>query len=147
MTSSERIRQVAKLVAANKGKGDIVVLSSINGSRKALTEIADYLYKKNVDGAKELLNILELQYNKLVDDLFVDPLKNAKIKKVVESVATEIREISKDLFTKYEEKIIVAQGELLISEIFVAYLETIGVQAKHLNFIKKFLLTAVFTTI
>lgn len=133
MTSSERIRQVAKLVAANKGKGDIVVLSSINGSRKALTEIADYLYKKNVDGAKELLNILELQYNKLVDDLFVNPLKNAKIKKVVESVATEIREISKDLFTKYEEKIIVAQGELLISEIFVAYLETIGVQAKHLN--------------
>lgn len=133
LTSAAKIQEVAKQVAALKEKGDIVVLSSINGSRQALTEVADYLYKKNVDGAKELMNNLELQYVKLVDELFSDKNKKSEMKKVVENSIAVIRETAKELFTKYEEKIIVAQGELLISELFVAYLETIGVKANHLN--------------
>ncbi len=133
LTSAAKIQEVAKQVAALKGKGDIVVLSSINGSRQSLAEVADYLYKKNVDGAKELMNNLELQYVKLVDDLFSDNAKKVEMKKVVDNSFSVVRETAKELFTKYEEKIIVAQGELLISELFVAYLSCIGVKAKHLN--------------
>ena len=131
LTSAAKIKEVAKQVAAEKG--NIVVLSSINGSREALQEVADYLYMKNVDGAMELMNNMELQYAKLVDDLFPDAKENAEMKKVVESYSSVIRETAKELFTKYEEKIIIAQGELLISELFVSYLNTLGVKAVHLN--------------
>lgn len=133
LASASKIKEVARQVAAEKGKGNIIVLSSINGSREVLTEVADYLYKKNVDGAKELMNNLDLQYMNLVDALFPDAKSNAEMKKKVEEVSSIIRETAKELFTKYEEKIIIAQGELLISDLFVAYLETLGVHAKHLN--------------
>ena len=125
LTSAAKIKEVAKQVASEKG--NIVVLSSINGSREALREVADYLYMKNVDGAMELMNNMELQYAKLVDDLFPEAKNNAEMKKVVESYSSVIRETAKELFTKYEEKIIIAQGELLISELFVSYLNTLGV--------------------
>ncbi|MDE5784918.1 MAG: aspartate kinase, partial [Duncaniella sp.] len=55
--SAERIRHVADLVAP-RGK-NIIVLSAMSGTTNSLVEIADYLYKRNLNGAKETINILE----------------------------------------------------------------------------------------
>ena len=99
LTSAAKIKEVAKQVAAEKG--NIVVLSSINGSREALQEVADYLYMKNVDGAMELMNNMELQYAKLVDDLFPEAKKNTEMKKVVESYSSVIRETAKETNLDY----------------------------------------------
>jgi aspartate kinase len=54
VASAQRIKDVASLIANAKGKGNIIVLSAMSGTTDILIEIADYLYKKNPDGAKEL---------------------------------------------------------------------------------------------
>ena len=58
--SAERIRKVAGIVTG-KGK-NIVVLSAMAGTTNTLVEISDYLYKKNVNGAHDIVNALELKY-------------------------------------------------------------------------------------
>ena len=48
--SAERIRHVADLVSS-RGR-NIIVLSAMSGTTNTLVEIAGYLYKRNVNGAK-----------------------------------------------------------------------------------------------
>ena len=55
--SAERIRHVADLVS-ERGK-NIIVLSAMSGTTNSLVEISDYLYKKNTNGAKETINLLD----------------------------------------------------------------------------------------
>ena len=51
--SAQRMKDVAKLI---KGDRKIVVLSAMSGTTNSLVEISDYLYKKNPDGANEIIN-------------------------------------------------------------------------------------------
>ena len=66
--SAERIRKVAGIVTG-KGK-NIVVLSAMAGTTNALVEISDYLYKKNVNGAHDIVNALELKYLETIGGLY-----------------------------------------------------------------------------
>ena len=47
-----------------------VVLSAMSGTTNSLVEISDYLYKKNPDGANEVINRLEEKYMKHVEELY-----------------------------------------------------------------------------
>ena len=51
--TAERMKEVAGLVC--DGEQKIVVLSAMSGTTNCLVEIANYLYKKNNDGANELI--------------------------------------------------------------------------------------------
>ena len=68
--SAQRIKDVAKLVASRGN--NIIVLSAMSGTTNTLVEISDYLYKKNVDGAKETINKLEAKYADTINELFPD---------------------------------------------------------------------------
>ena len=66
--SAERIRHVADLVSS-RGR-NIIVLSAMSGTTNTLVEIAGYLYKRNVNGAKETINLLESKYLKTLSTLY-----------------------------------------------------------------------------
>jgi aspartate kinase len=100
------------------------------GTTDTLIEIADYLYKKNQDGAKELTNALEQTYLNVARELYPDAALQKKIAVELTEQFDEIRSLSKDIFTLFEEKKIVAQGELLLSRLFIEYLLENGVNAK-----------------
>ncbi|MBO5863006.1 MAG: hypothetical protein J6Q59_01920, partial [Paludibacteraceae bacterium] len=70
VANAQRIKDVANLVSSKRGEGNIIVLSAIEGTNDTLAEIADYLYKKNADGANELINELERRYLNLAKELF-----------------------------------------------------------------------------
>ena len=63
--SAQRMKDVAKLII--DGEKKIVVLSAMSGTTNTLVEISDYLYKKNPEGANEIINNLETAYRKHVD--------------------------------------------------------------------------------
>ena len=67
--SPERIREVCSIITAS-GEPTFVVLSAMSGTTNSLVEIADYLYKKNPEGANEVINHLEKKYDKVVDELY-----------------------------------------------------------------------------
>ena len=62
--SAQRIKDVAKLIT---GSRNIVVLSAMSGTTNSLVEISDYLYKKNPDGANEIINNLARKYYGHID--------------------------------------------------------------------------------
>ena len=66
--SAQRIKDVARLIC--DGTPKIVVLSAMAGTTNSLVEIADYLYKKNPDGANEVINMLSLKYAGVIDELY-----------------------------------------------------------------------------
>ncbi len=63
--SAQRMKEVAKLIC--DGDRKIVVLSAMSGTTNSLVEISDYLYKKNPDGANEIINKLALKYYDHID--------------------------------------------------------------------------------
>ena len=67
--SPERMKEVVNLILKDK-KEVFVVLSAMSGTTNTLIEIADYLYKKNHEGANEIINRLEQKYISYIDELY-----------------------------------------------------------------------------
>jgi aspartate kinase len=122
--SAARMRDVAKLIC--DGEQKIVVLSAMSGTTNSLIEISDYLYKTNISGGLERINALEQKYFDVVDELFSTSEFKSEAKIITKSLFDYLRSFSKSVFTLFEEKAILAQGELLSTTIFQLYLNEIG---------------------
>lgn len=128
--SADRIRNVADLIT---GRGqNIVVLSAMAGTTNTLVEISDYLYKHNVNGAKEIINDLERNYRRVVALLFTQVEIRMEADEEVEAVFSSIRALARDSFTSFEEKEILAQGEMLSTKLMHLYLRQCGVNSGFL---------------
>lgn len=125
--SAQRMRDVAKLIC--DGNQKIVVLSAMSGTTNSLVEISDYLYKKNPDGANEIINQLAKKYDKHVEELYTTDEYKQKAKELIKSHFDYIRSFTKDLFTLFEEKVILAQGELISTGMMNLYLNECGVKS------------------
>ena len=125
--SAERMKGVAKLI--NDGEQKIVVLSAMSGTTNSLVEISDYLYKKNPEGAHEVVNTLESKYKKHIDELFTSEEYKKETFALVRSVFDYIRSFTKDIFTLFEEKVILSQGEIMSTNMMTNYLREQGVNA------------------
>ena len=124
--SAQRMKEVAKIVC--ESKHNIVVLSAMSGTTNQLVEIADYLYKKNPTGAMEIINRLENSYYPVVEELFSSEEYKQKGKELIQTFFNFLRSFTSlsDTFTLFEEKIILAQGELISTNLFNNYLNEIG---------------------
>ena len=130
--SPSRMKEVVKLVTKS-GQPVFVVLSAMSGTTNALVEISDYLYKKNPEGANEVINALEKKYMKHVEELYsTDEMKQATQDFIV-SEMNYLRSFTKELFTSFEEKSIVAQGEMMSTNMVVNYMKEQGIKAVLLN--------------
>ena len=119
--SAECIKNVARLI--NNGERKIVIFSALSGTTNTLVEISDYLYKKNLDGANEIINQLERTYQNHVQQLYATDEYCKKADAILGEYFETIRSYTKDLFTLFEEKVILAQGELMSSSMIQLYLE------------------------
>ena len=103
------------------------------GTTNSLVEISDYLYKKNPDGANEIINQLERKYLKHIDELYQSDAVKEQTREFLTSEMNYLRSFTKELFTSFEEKSIVAQGELLSTNMVVNYMKEQGFKAVLLN--------------
>lgn len=122
--SAARIKEVAKLIC--DGDQKIVVLSAMSGTTNSLVEISDYLYKNNIAGALERINALEVKYFDVVEALFSSEDYKLEAKKILKSHFDYLRSFSKSIFTLFEEKAVLSEGELLSTALFQLYLLEIG---------------------
>ena len=122
--SAQRMKEVADLVL--DGHKKIVVLSAMAGTTNALVEIANYLYKKNHDGANEVVNKLERSYINEVNELYASDEFRSNGMELIRNHFEYIKSFTKDLFTVFEEKAILAQGELISTAMFNYYLQEKG---------------------
>ena len=130
--SPERMKHVAELITES-GNPTFVVLSAMSGTTNTLIEIADYLYKKNPEGANEVINMLEKKYMTHVDELYDTDEYKEKTRNFLNQEFDYIRSFTKDIFTSFEEKSIVAQGEIMSTNMVVNYLQEKSVKAVLLS--------------
>ena len=101
----------------------------MSGTTNTLVEISDYLYKKNPEGANEIINRLETKYRQHIDELYATPEYKQKGLELIKSHFDYIRSYTKDLFTLFEEKVVLAQGELISTAMMNYYLQECGVKS------------------
>jgi aspartate kinase len=130
--SPARMKEVTKLVTKS-GEPVFVVLSAMSGTTNSLVEISNYLYKKNPEGANEVINQLERKYLKHIDELYDKDATKAQVREFLTSEMNYLRSFTKELFTSFEEKSIVAQGELISTNMVAAYMQEQGFKAVLLN--------------
>ena len=118
--SAERMKNVASLITES-GEPNFVVLSAMSGTTNSLVEISDYLYKKNPEGANEVINALEKKYQQHVEELYSTDEYKKKTREFLTEEFDYLRSFTKDLFTSFEEKTIVAQGEVMSTNMVVNY--------------------------
>ena len=123
--SPQRMKEVSKLI--NDGEKKIVVLSAMSGTTNSLVEISDYLHKNNPEGANEVINKLEKKYFQHIQELYSTEEYKQKTLTLVKDIFNGIRSFTKDIFTLFEEKVILAQGELISTNMVTNYLLEQGV--------------------
>ena len=126
------MKGVASLVTES-GEPTFIVLSAMSGTTNSLVEISDYLYKKNPEGANEVINNLEKKYMQHVEDLYSTDEMKKTTREFLQGEFNYLRSFTKDLFTSFEEKSIVAQGEIMSTNMVVNYLKEQGVKAVLLS--------------
>ncbi|MDP4204123.1 MAG: aspartate kinase, partial [Bacteroidota bacterium] len=125
--SAQRFKDVAKLIC--DGNQNLVVLSAMSGTTNTLVEISDYFYKKNPVGALEVINALEKKYLNTTKELYAADETRQEAEVEIKKLLNYIRTFSKSIFTLFEEKIILAQGEMLSTTMMNIYLKEIGVKS------------------
>ena len=130
--SPQRIKEVSSLITET-GEPTFIVLSAMSGTTNSLVEISNYLYKKNPDGANEIINSLENKYMLHVEELYTTEVYKQKTREFLHDEFDYLRSFTKNLFTSFEEKSIVAQGEIMSTNMVVNYLQENGVKAVLLN--------------
>jgi aspartate kinase len=130
--SPERMKGVVSLITKS-GEPTFVVLSAMSGTTNSLIEISNYLYKKNPDGANEVINSLEQKYMQHVEELYSTDEYKQKTREFLLCEFDYLRSFTKDLFTSFEEKSIVAQGEIISTNMVVNYLQETGIKATLLS--------------
>ncbi|MCY1723563.1 aspartate kinase [Prolixibacteraceae bacterium Z1-6] len=128
--SPENMRAVMDLVT--DGEQKIIVLSAMSGTTNSLVEIANYLYKKNKDTASIFIGKLEDKYNEVVAELFESEENKKKALKIIEDCFTTIKSFTSGTFTEVGENTILAQGEIISTNLVTLLMNENGYNTKLL---------------
>jgi aspartate kinase len=123
--SPGRMKKLLNIVNANERQ--IVVLSAVSGTTNSLVEIGQAYLKSDKARAATLIAALKDKYELFIKELFQEEKYLSRGKEVIDYHFGLLSMLSNDLFTQIEDKIILAQGELLSTTLYHIYLQEIGV--------------------
>jgi aspartate kinase len=104
----------------------------MSGTTNTLVEISNYLHRKNKDTARIFIGKLEANYKQVVDELYeTDENKTRGLKILKESFNT-IKSFTSGKFDQVGENTILAQGELISTQLFTLLMEENGHDVKLL---------------
>ncbi len=123
--SPERMKKLLDII--NPAEEQIVVLSAVSGTTNSLVEISSKLLKEEKQEALDLIHALQQKYNDFVVELLPAGDFRDQGQEVVDYHFGFLANLANDLFTSVEDKVILAQGELLSTTLYHIYLKSIGI--------------------
>ncbi|MCO5949501.1 aspartate kinase [Mucilaginibacter flavidus] len=123
--SPERMKKLLDII--NPAERQIVVLSAVSGTTNSLVEIGNAYLEGDKTKAASLIAALKNKYEDFIKELFAKPEYLQQGREVVDYHFALLSGLANDLFTNIEQKIILAQGELLSTTLYHVYLKEIGV--------------------
>jgi len=124
--SADRMREVANIVVNDEPK--IIVLSAMSGTTNNLVEIGKKLYTDNKQEAKILINALEDYYYATTKTLYNSEIYQDKANNVIKEHFDFMKSFAVNVFNLFQERALLAQGELLSTKMFHLFLEEDGVE-------------------
>lgn len=117
----DRMRALIPLITGNERK--VVVLSAMAGTTNNLVEITDLLYDGNVNEASAKIEALREKYHQVVHKLYSTAAFKKSGRELIDSHFDYINNFTLRVFTKQQEKAILAQGELMSTSLFQQLLQ------------------------
>ena len=125
MGSVENFRKVAAIVN-NVQEDKIVVLSAMSGVTNTLVEISESLSQGDSNRAVSVIEDLDKKYRRVVSDLLIDAQTQEAAVDLLDTHHELLIGFSKEVYSEKIEKQILAQGELISTNLFQLYLEESG---------------------
>lgn len=125
--SAERMKGVADIVVNDEPK--IVVLSAMSGTTNSLVAIGDKLYADDKSGAKRAIADLEHKYFDTVQSLYTADEFKEKANLIIKEHFDFMKSFVVNVFNLFQERALLAQGELLSTKMFHLFLEERGVES------------------
>jgi aspartate kinase len=123
--SAARMQKLLDII--NPQERQIVVLSAMSGTTNNLVEIGHAYLTNDKAKAAALIATLKDKYEAVIKELLKKPETLEQGKEVIDYHFRLLSSFANDLFTPIEDKIILAQGELLSTTLYHIYLKEIGV--------------------
>lgn len=129
--TAQRMKDVTELIRS-RGK-NLVVLSAMSGTTNTLVEICNYHYKNNIEGATETINNLEKKYADVIAQLFDNQEYRQRATEAINVHISFLRGINKSVFTLFDEKEVVARGEMMSTALVELYMQSRGINVLLMN--------------
>ncbi len=129
--SAERMQLVSEIITATS-EPKVIVLSAVSGTTNKLVAIGDLLLSKKQVEASELIEKLYSEYQIFITKLLSKSKQVESAKKVVENSFVLMRNYLNYPFGRSKNNELVAQGELLSTNLFNLFLEENGIKSKLL---------------
>ncbi len=127
----ERMKKIADLVTAMPGK-KIVVLSALSGTTNALVRMGDHLIALQQTAALQEIAELEKHYFNFAHELFSSPAYAAIGQEIVSRYFSLVRLLAAGKFDDRSYRELLAQGELISTELFYHHLQERKIGARML---------------
>src|SRR6478609_373058 len=118
----DRMKKIANLVLSMPGK-KVVVLSALSGTTNTLVKIGDHLLAQRKKEALVEITALEKHYASFIEELYTAPINLNAGKEIVKQHFDLLRSFVTDGFDDRGYREILAQGELLSTQLFYQHLQ------------------------
>ncbi len=127
----ERMKKIATLVAETPGQ-KVVVLSALSGTTNALVAIGNFLIRADLDAAEKEIAILEKHYQQFIQILYSSENFKAIGQEIVSRFFIFMRLLAAGQFDDKSYRELLAQGELISTELFYQHLQEKKINARLL---------------
>ena len=125
----DRMQSIRNLITEDSTR-KIVVLSALSGSTNTLLAIGEATKANNETEANAKIDSLKAHYDAFIDELHKTPGGKSAGQQIVDAEFSFIQSLTRiKPFTLKQEKELVAEGELLSTQIFQAFLSEEGVSS------------------
>ena len=131
--SPERIEQLLPIIKSQTADKHLVVLSAVSGTTNDLVALSDLYAKKENDAARKHIEFLHNKYKAFTNELFKTEEGKAEASIFIDQIFQLLYSFENTNFTSREERIILAQGEIISTTLFHLRLKEKGVSSVLLS--------------
>lgn len=122
----QRMKDVTALLTEDS-EPKFVVLSAMSGTTNSLVEFADYLGKHNHESAHNVLSAMRHKYKQHLADLYTDDSIREEVYAILQDIFNFLRGCFQKDMTPALERAILAQGELMSTNMVAGYMRQEGI--------------------
>lgn len=130
--SADAIKSTSEIISAIEHKC-IIVFSAFSGVTNLLSDISSFLLLGQLDKANLAVGVLRIRHQNIINDLFVNDIYKNKAIQILNKHLNTLSEPINQSLINFDPKEILAQGELISSQVILTYFKEINLNVTLIN--------------